>query len=251
MPRAPEDGTVTRVTDDYIELNGKTKIEIYNNFPLNLKCPSGDMTINILRGYDQVWRGKIKDYDWQFGDKIQSVNIYSKKSKWQRIRAFRSHQNDKKLYNIKFKSGRNVVVTEDHSLITIDMEGNLVPIFPDDCVPGKTKCPIAMFPELPQAAFTYEYDDYDHGVLAGLYLSEGSLDRTCIQIAASEPSHQNDILELMNRITTKNEAHIYTSSVRLFDANLAHWLYNSFRKYAHLKVIPNVFLIIPLSFAKV
>lgn len=250
VPRAPEDGTVTRVTDDYIELNGKTKIEIYNNFPLNLKCPSGDMTINILRGYDQVWRGKIKDYDWQFGDKIQSVNIYSKKSKWQRIRAFRSHQNDKKLYNIKFKSGRNVVVTEDHSLITIDMEGNLVPIFPDDCVPGKTKCPIAMFPELPQAAFTYEYDDYDHGVLAGLYLSEGSLDRTCIQIAASEPSHQNDILELMNRITTKNEAHIYTSSVRLFDANLAHWLYNSFRKYAHLKVIPNVFFNYSSEFRK-
>lgn len=36
VPKSPEDGTVTEVTKDYIKVNN-TKVEIYNNFPLNLK----------------------------------------------------------------------------------------------------------------------------------------------------------------------------------------------------------------------
>ena len=236
VPRAPHDGTITEVTSKYIMVD-KTKIEIYENFPLNLKCPSGEMKINILRADNQVWRGKIKDYEYNIGDKIQSINPNTRKSAWMKINAFDYQDNDKVLYNIKFRSGRNVVVTEDHSLITIDPTGKLVPIFPKDCVIGKTKCPIAMFPEVPSNGFINDDDTYWHGVLAGIYLAEGWLYKNTVCLASAVPEHQREIEFMFNMLDKGFHVHIQRDSVRVTNEALARWLRTNFKQYSNRKSI--------------
>ena len=238
VPKAPHDGVVTEVTSKYIRID-KTKIEIYENFPLNLKCPSGKMRINILRADNTVWRGKISDYTYEYGDKIQSIDPNTRKSAWMKINAFDYQDNDKVLYNIKFRSGRNVVVTEDHSLITIDPSGKLVPIFPKDCEIGKTKCPIAMFPEVPSNGIEYDFDDYWHGVVAGLYIAEGSIVGNGINIASSVPEHQLEIESALTKLCLKNPVHIYDTAVVVHDETLAQWLQSNFKSYAQFKAIPD------------
>lgn len=238
VPKAPIDGTVTEVTSKYIKI-GNTKVEIYDNFPLNLKCPSGEMTINILRTYGEIWRGKIKDYQYMYGDQIQSIDLGSRKSSWKKINAFDYQDNDKKLFNIYFRSGRKITVTEDHSLITVNANGDLVPIFPKDCTPRRTRCPIAMLPPIPDNGVVYSYDNYDHGVLAGLYLSEGSIRANQIKIACADHDTQREIEVLLSKLTHKNPPHIYSDYVILYDKDLSSWLTSTFKKYAHLKEIPD------------
>lgn len=249
VPKAPVDGTVTEVTSKYIKI-GNTKVEIYENFPLNLKCPSGEMKINVLRVHGEVWRGKIKDYEFQYGDKIQSVDTKAKRSKWQLINAFDYQDNDKKLYNIKFRSGRNVVVTEDHSLITIDESGELVPIFPKDCIEGETKCPLAMLPGVPRSTIFRDEDNYNMGIFAGLYLSEGCVNGTCIKISVLDDCRKLEVQHILNIVSNKNPAHIYADSVRLYDKDLSQWLVENFKKYSTGKLIPNHFFSYSPEFRK-
>lgn len=249
VPKAPIDGTVTEVTTKYIKINN-TKVEIYENFPLNLKCPSGEMKVNILRADNKLWRGKIKDYEFHYGDRIQSVDTRSKKSRWQIINAFDYQDNDKKLFSIKFKSGRTVVVTEDHSLITVNEYGELVPIFPKNCEEGKTKCPIAMLPTIYTDGIHRESDTYYMGVFAGLYLSEGCVNDTCIKISVLDDARKIEVAHVLNTVSTKNQAHIYADSVRLFDPMLSQWLTQNFKKYSTGKEIPPVFFSYSEEFRK-
>lgn len=239
VPRAPHDGTVTEVTSKYIMID-KTKVEIYDNFPLNLKCPSGDMRINILRVDGFIWRGKIKDYKFQYGDKIQSIELGKRVSNWKPVNAFDWQDNDKVLYNIKFKSSRCVTVTEDHSLITVDSEGKLVPIFPKDCIPGRTKCPVVTMIKPQQPACEFDYDTYDHGVLAGLYVAEGCITDSTIRIAVSPKDNKVQVQTLFEKIrrTTASPCVCHTE-VRFTDEDLAQWLKLNFGRFSESKFISN------------
>lgn len=235
VPKAPEDGVVTEVTPKYIKI-GRTKIDIYNNFPLNLKCPSGEMKINVLRQNMSVWRGKIKDYVPAVGDKIQSVNTTTRRSSWQTINAFDYQDNDKKLLYVKFRSGRRVIVTEDHSLITINEKGALVPIFPKDCVVGKTKCPVAMFTApVVEDKTPSKYDNYYCGIVAGLYLSEGYIRGNQVYISAM-PEHHAEIDAVLSYASV-GEVKRGESSVRVADIKLRDWLLKTFRCGSSDKII--------------
>ena len=233
VPKAPEDGVVTEVTSKYIKVN-RTKIDIYDNFPLNLKCPSGEMKINIKHEDGTLWRGKIKDYVFTEGDRIHSVNEWNK-SGWQRIKAFDYQDNDKELLYIKFRSGRGVVVTEDHSLITLDQNGKLVPIFPKDCKPGTTKCPVSMLKYISKEDTTTKYDSRYYGIVAGLYLSNGYIRGNQVYIACG-PQHYKEVAFALSMVST-NEVATYDNCVKVTDADLRNWLVDNFKRYSDKKEI--------------
>lgn len=240
VPKAPHDGVVTAVTSKYIMID-QTKVEIYENFPLNLKCPSGEMRIAIRRANGDIWRGKINQYEYQYNDHIQSINPTTRRSSWERINAFDWQDNDKVLYNIRFSSGRNVVVTEDHSLITINPNGKLVPIFPKDCVEGKTKCPLAMLPPNDvDNGVERMFDTYHYGVLAGLYLAEGYIntETNVISIACSEPEAKEEIRLILDRCALGTcLSYLCKTDVRLRDADLSYWLISKFGRLSGSKFI--------------
>lgn len=250
VPKAPHDGTITEVTSKYIMID-KTKVEIYENFPLNLKCPSGDMHINILRVDGFIWRGKIKDYEFKYGDKIQSVELGKKVSNWKPVRAFDWQDNDKVLYDITFKSNRKITVTEDHSLITADAEGNLVPIFPKDCVVGKTKCPVVMMVKPKQPACSFDYDTYDYGVFAGLYVAEGWLTGSTINIAVAPKFHKVQVKELIERIRRTTACPcVYATRISYTDEDLSRWLELNFGRFSDKKFISNAIFNYSTEFIK-
>lgn len=170
---SPIAGTVTKVTNDEIVIqgkNGKTEtVDIVKNLPYNRMSVTGDTEV-FIRSNGNVRKIAIRDYSASDGDEVLSYDPATMRSAWSRIRGFVRHDNTKRLLRVSFKSGRHVDVTEDHSLITLSDDFRLVPIYPAQCVIGKTKVPIVYGHESKDNFWTY-----DMGVADGLYLSEGSI----------------------------------------------------------------------------
>lgn len=196
-----DDGEVEDVTPDFIKVkkaDGTSKsFDLYNNFPFNRKSVTGDSTVLIKRDGD-ISKYRIEDYVFQKGDLVLSYATENKKSSWQEVTAYLKHTNDKKLYTVTFESGRRVTVTEDHSLLTLDKNGNIVPVYPLDCIINLTKSPIA-FGNLEVAG-----DDKDRelGTLVGLYLAEGSLGKQkgLVSIAVQDSVRATEAKELVVRV---------------------------------------------------
>lgn len=232
LAKAPEDGVVKDVTDTYIQVN-KTKVDIYHNFPMNQKSVSGTTRVNILKADGTLWRGEIKDYEYCAGDMVQSIHPRTKQSAWMPINGFLKHKNDKKLYEVKYNSGRSVVVTEDHSLITLGDDGEMTAVYPDSCVPGTTRSPIAMLPPHDMSSHSYDF-----GCLVGLYLSQGSLDtRDNLVVIASHDERRVD--QIYNLVSTLGySARIDKSKgVAIKDRGLYSWLDTNCGHYSGNKFI--------------
>lgn len=222
VPRSPIDGTVTEVTKEYIKINNQ-KVEIYHNFPLNLKCPSGEMRVVIKRATGSIWEGKIKDYHYVKDDFIQSINPETCEPSWEYINAFDKQVNDKVLYRIEFKSGRSVIVTEDHSLITLNTMGDLVPIFPKDCTVGKTQCPITMVPPVVNRV-GLPYDDYKYGLLVGLVLASGQLTVNAVKIYAPDKDISVEVMCLLSMLDIQRIPEYDGKYATLVSPQLVTWL---------------------------
>lgn len=181
--RAKKAGQVTAVSPDGITIRHadgtETTEELYNNFPLARKSVTGSTPIIIRRKSGRRLRFCIANYIAAKGDQILSVDPVTKRSAWLPITGFLSHKNDKKLVRVTTESGRSVDVTIDHSLVTIGDDGSLVPIFPRECVPGRTRLPVALLPHEHLYEVPVRFgSDYEMGIIAGLYLSEGSVLKT-------------------------------------------------------------------------
>lgn len=147
--RTEKGGTVLSVTQDQIVVrndDGTTETkEIYNNFPYNRKSVSGDTRVVIWRVDGELWEGCIAEYVAKPDDRVLSADKETCMPAWQLITGYTKHKCDKQLYRVTTGSGRSVVVTEDHSLITLDAAGVLAPIYPKDCVIGQTRLPCVPF----------------------------------------------------------------------------------------------------------
>lgn len=216
------DGKVLSVTPDEmtVRYNDGTKetISLYNNYPLNRKSVSGNTSVVILRdGY--IKRIKIKDYVFNLGDKVQSVNPYTGRSSWMPISGFEKLPCDKKLYKVTYRSGRSVVVTEDHSLITLDKGKYLVPILPSDVIIGETRSPIAKV-ERPDSII--QYNKY-MATFLGLYLAEGYIcpNNRTVCIAVKDPDRSSEVLELINNISPSINAYINGKNVVFTNSDIA------------------------------
>lgn len=208
--RAKGPGTVRNVTPDGIEVaydDGTTEThELYNNFPFNRKSVVGSSQILIKRSKG-VWRGPIAEYEWQEGDLVQSIDPGSKRSAWLRVLGYTQHKNDKQLLRVTTDSGRSVVVTEDHSLMTMGEYGQLTPVYPADCEPGLTRVPVAMLPSHDQWRKGQETSLDPFGLLIGLYLAEGHCPPSqpgLINISVQPADRVKQVLQLLRDVGVEN-----------------------------------------------
>jgi len=198
---ADDDGEVVDLTNDFVKLrkaDGSIKsFDLYNNFPFNRKSVSGTSTVLIKRD-GAISKYNIEDYVFEKGDRVLSYDTENKKSAWQEVTAYLKHTNDKKLYTVAFESGRSVTVTEDHSLLTLDRNCNIVPVYPLDCIVNRTKSPVA-FGNIEE---TGGEKDRDLGTLVGLYLAEGSLGKQkgLVSIAVQSEVRSAEAKELVRRV---------------------------------------------------
>ena len=222
-PKSPESGTVKEINEKFIRVNN-SKVDIYTNFPLNYKCVSGKSTINVLKSDGSIYRGNTDSYVFVKGDRIQSIDINTSKSAWVPIEAFQVLKNDKKLYKVSYKSGRSVVCTEDHSLVTLDDTGNLTKILPDACIVGKTMSPIAMMPSIESTVGSYNL-----GAFTGLYLAEGHLAEQAglIMIAVTGLERVQAAIDLIASLDSTYKPYKSGGCVCLTNHSLYAWLKNN------------------------
>jgi hypothetical protein len=198
---ADDDGEIVDLTPDFVKLkkaDGSIKsFDLYNNFPFNRKSVSGSSTVLIKRD-GAIYKYKIEDYVFETGDFVLSYAVENKKSAWQEVTAYLKHTNDKKLYTVLFESGRDVTVTEDHSLLTLDKNCNIVPVYPLDCIVNLTKSPVS-FGNLEVSG---DDKERDIGTLVGLYLAEGSLGKQkgLVSIAVQDSVRAAEAKELAARV---------------------------------------------------
>jgi len=237
------DGTVLEVTADNIKIRGKDRrvhnVELYNNHPYNRKSIVGSTVILVKRKDGSIWRGAISAYVHDDGDQALAVDPRTKRSAWHRITATQKHKNDKKLILVRTRSGRSVVVTADHSLLTLDELGQLAPIYPCDCIVNRTRLPVAMIHD----AVDDTTLDYNRGVLAGLYLSEGHCPPSqpgLVGIAVAPDNRAAEVMTLCRQLGTKPFRS--GGQVCFTDHPLCEWLTTTFGHLSGNKRVPATFL---------
>lgn len=223
-----DDGsTIVDVKPDYIKYknkNGEEKTKnLYNNFAFNRKSVTGDTIVTIKRKNEVQETIKISDYTPGQDDYIWSIDTETYCGSWKKINGFLKHKNDKKLYKVYYKSGRTVSVTEDHSLITLNENAELVPILPKDVKLGYTRSPVVLSPSTNKII---KNTSYYWGVLAGLYLAEGCITNSnTICIAVKPKNRQQEIINLV-RYLSNNKIYVYITSERVSfsDFLISSWL---------------------------
>jgi len=205
--RMLDDGEVIDVQPGHVTYKmadgQKRKVQLYDRLPFNRKSVSGDSVITIRRSTG-FWRGRIADYVWANGDETPCVTLDGKPS-WRRVSAYLKHACDKRMYLVTTYSGRQVAVTEDHSLVTLSDDFKLVPVEPLNAVVGLTRCPWSFAPDDSDPGTSA---DYDLGLIYGLYLAEGSLSkqRHCIHIAV-KPSVRIEQVRALVEKTVGSKCH--------------------------------------------
>ncbi len=242
-------GRVESVTPDGVRIkyaDGTTEEhQLYNQFPYNRKSVCGATEIVILRD-GCVTTHAIRDYAWRAGDRTLSVDPVTKCSDWLEVKGYIKHDNTKKLVKVSTASGRSVTVTEDHSLVTLGNGGHLLPIYPKDCIVGRTRLPVAMLPYIPS---TVNYTA-DMGYLAGLYLSEGHCPSTqpgLVMIAVKPRARKLEVDELIRRLGAR--PHARKKNAAFTDKKLWTFL-KEFGHLSHGKFIPNWVLQAPVEFRR-
>lgn len=236
--RAQDAGYIEEVAKDHIKVRyaggNIVKHPLFDNFPFNRKSVSGDTTIYIKRHDDSLWVGPIAEYAWRDGDKALTIDPDTRRSAWLPVTTFIAHDNDKRLLRVTMRSGRAFTITEDHSLMVMGDDGALTPAYPDQCVVGKTRLPIAAASVLPQGTEL----TIDEATLAGLYLAEGHIPPSqpnLVNIAVAPDRRAAQIVELFKRLGAKpyrNGGHVCVS-----DARLAKLLKRHFGHLSHGKFI--------------
>lgn len=240
--RAPGDAEVVDVTPDAIHLKtaeGKHRVDLYNNFAFNRKSVTGSSVI-LIRRAGIIWRGPIRAYCWQQGDEVWSICRQTFESAWHEVTGYLRHRNDKQLFRVLYDSGRSVVVTEDHSLITLGDDGDLVPVLPTDIRPGTTRSPVVLFPQDAETESLKKTTMYKWGLLAGLYLAEGSLSRSrqyYVDIAVKPADRIAEVRALLRDIAPHAEIHDTSSDVSFSDFAITEWLYALFGSGAGQKYV--------------
>ena len=237
--RSSQGGVVTKVAPDSIEVRNedgtKETHELYNNFSLNRKSVTGDSQIWVKRRAE-VWSTPIGDYDWQVGDETLSIDPDTRDSAWMPITGYTKHTNDKQLLRIVLDSGRAVVITEDHSLMVMGDDGDLVSAYPGEVVCGETRLPIAF----PDVVGTARRSEVDLGHLVGIWLACGMTSipqRNMLMLGEQVEEKQAQLLTLLQRLG--GTPTVTGGSVRCTMPEIAAFLRDNFGRLAGEKHIPN------------
>jgi len=235
---ASKEGMVKAVYKDHILMANtdgtEEKVELYENHPFARKSVAGSSLIYVKKEDGSIWKGRIEDYVHGPSDRTLSYDPLEKTSAWKLITGFvEIPLENKKLLRVTTRSGRQVVLTEDHSLVSLDEYGDLVPILPGECGIG-TKLPVASIP-----VGTSEGLVYDQGVLDGLYLAEGHVppSQPNLVIIACDPADRKE--QLMQLFSGMGHSPFINGGTVCFtDKEAADRLRNRFGHLSHNKKIP-------------
>jgi hypothetical protein len=246
--RAKAGGRVIDVTKDAIKVQyddgTKEDVDLYNGFSFNQKSVAGATPIMIRRN-NALWSGAIEDYEWADGDETIAYDPETLRSAWQTVLRKVSHENTTTLLRVSYASGREVVVTEDHSLLHFD-GACIAPIQAKDCLVGVTRSPLAFGIYEGHQALP---DDFDRGLLVGLYLAEGDLPTAgkrknisgCVRIAVTGEARRKQVDDLFERLGYT--PHLKSAGRASFhDRDCCEWLHAHCGRGAGNKFIHNDFL---------
>lgn len=214
--------------------DGTTRaVSLYKNFPFNRKSVSGKTIVTIRRNRE-VMRPAIEDYVFEDGDQTLSHDPIKRKSSWKPVLGYLKHTNDKKLFEVVTESGRKVVVTEDHSLVTMGDGWDLVPLLPGECEIGVSRLPLVFA----------KYDSMDdgwtreQGILDGLYLAEGchEIQKGLLSIAVDPPDRVLQVRQLVRDLRGV-EPHNSSENCHFTDYELKDRWLKDFGKHAGGKFI--------------
>lgn len=244
-------GRVEAVTADGIRVRyadgTSQEHETYENFPYNRKSVAGATQIFVLRDR-QVESLLIKDYQWRDGDQTLSIDPDTKKPAWLPVTGYLKHQNDKRLFRVTTDSGREVVVTEDHSLVTIGDDGHLTPIYPLDCVVNRTRLPVATLPPWVEEGGR---EWFKLGQLVGLYLAEGHCPPSqpgLVVIAVTPKDRQQEVLQLLRELG--HLPYVNDNKVQFTDHERCQYLVGKFGHMSYGKYVPAWVLRTPAFFRR-
>lgn len=245
--RADQPGRVTEVTDDRVTVrgqDGKEKtFELHNNLPYNRKSVAGDSVI-FVRREGRISRLAIRDYAGREGDETLSILENGFTSGWNRVTGYlRIPREQKRMLRVTCQSGRSVVVTEDHGLVTLGPDGRLLEITPDQCVPGQTRLPVTSIVAdgvVEHQAIVERADWESVGLLAGLYLAEGHIPPIypgLLILAVKPEGRRQEVLKLCDRFGVK--PHRGARDVKFTDHDIAKWLTQQFGSGSGSKCVPS------------
>ena len=205
-------------------------IIIDNNIPKYLNI--GDWIDSILDNN----KDKIK-YEKELNMEIFDINNvyipttdYKGNVSWGEISAITRHDPGDNLYEIKTKSGRNVIVTESKSLLIWNSESNeLLEKFTKDIKIGDL-VPITV--ELNDPPFIKKSIlneslklnlDYETGIFIGLYIGSGIINDNLITIQILDTSIYNFLVNYLNKYQinflfneNNNDIHIYSDPLTIY-----------------------------------
>ncbi|MBI5061598.1 MAG: hypothetical protein HZB67_04780 [Candidatus Aenigmarchaeota archaeon] len=168
--------------------------------------------------------------------KIITLNPLTHKIEWRHPNAFSRHQSPETLIKITTKSGREVIATKDHSFVTMDEHGDVIPIKGSD-ITTKTYLPIHLNGhkevmkeiEIPQEKrTTYKQMpnkiklDWNFGFFLGMFLAEGCAPRGEIFIDSCNAEQKELIKAFAESIGLK--AGINDQKVSICSKNLIRFL---------------------------
>ena len=184
-------------------------------------------TMHSLSGHERIWiydRQKedfsaitMADFDRIFEpDRYMalSINYKTGDTELKDVTASFKHKNVHKLLSVKLKSGQKVSVTDNHSMITIGEEGSLTtspPAWLKRALLPRMLC-------LSKDNISFNLSRYPHSrkyqvtklkltpslaKLMGLYVAEGSVDGSTIQLALFDPELELEAEKLLKAVNPK------------------------------------------------
>jgi len=247
--RAQAPGVVTSMNKNGIKVkyaDGTTKEhELYRNFPFNRKSLTGDCEVLIKRN-GELLVTRLDAYEFEQGDLTLSIDPETKLSAWMEVTGYTRHECDKRLYRVKTDSGRAFTITEDHSLMVMGPEGDLVPAYPSACVVGHTRIPVAL-PRFEGCRGFFGEDKL--GTLTGLYLAEGHIPQNqpnLIIIAVAPEERADEVMRLFRELGCKPFRN--GGSVCATDADLSKFLIKNCGHLSHGKFIGRQLMNANMSF---
>ncbi len=183
-------------------------------------------TMHSLSGSERIWvydkktkrfsTRSMEEFDENFEEgryQAFSLNYDTGETELKDITASIKHKNANKLYSVKLKSGQKVTVTDNHSVMTINDNGEI-----NTAVPSDLKR--ALMPRelnLKKEEMFFDLTSYPHSSkygmdtleltpslakLMGMYTAEGSVDGSTLYLALFDKELEEEAIELLNEINS-------------------------------------------------
>ncbi len=181
-------------------------------------------TMHSLSGRERIWvydkekkdfsTRSMEDFNEDFEEgryQAFSLNYETGKTELKDISATIKHKNVNKLYTVKLKSGQKVTVTDNHSIMTMNEQGEINTAVPSHLeralVPrqlnlekGKIVFDLTSYP--PSSKYNMDVLELTPALakLMGTYVAEGSVDGSTLYLALFDKELEEEIIELLKEV---------------------------------------------------